>query len=106
MASYFSQSQLKLITDVLNRLIPPDGKMPGAGQIAVEFLDEAIGSSVELRQLFGRELPAIELEAKSKFSQNFLELADHGGRLAKPYLNAKRRGQRTSKELLIRRSAI
>ncbi len=76
MASYLSQSQLELITGVLNRLIPPVGNMPSAGGIAVEFLDEAIGNSVKLRQLFGRELSVIELEANGKFSHSFLELAD------------------------------
>ena len=50
--TFFSRSQLSLTLSVLDRIIPPNAKMPGAGEAALGFVDEAVGNSSKLRRLF------------------------------------------------------
>ena len=40
---FFSDAQIELVTEVLNRIIPANEELPGAGEIAVNFLDEVVG---------------------------------------------------------------
>ena len=50
--SFFSELQIKLVTEVLNQIIPPNEKLPGPGEIAVDFLDEVVGGSPRLKRIF------------------------------------------------------
>jgi hypothetical protein len=73
---YFSESQHELVTSILNRIVPSDGKMPGAGEVALGYLDRVVGSRNDYRQLFGRGLSQIEIAAQSKHGKDFVELSN------------------------------
>ena len=74
-SSFFTDSQIELVTDVLNRIIPPSGKMPGAGEIAVDYLDQAVGGSPGLKRIFGRGLLGLEVNARRDYSRDFHDLS-------------------------------
>ena len=73
--SFFSDSQIELVTEVLNRIIPPNENMPGAGAIAVDYLDRTVGGSARLRQIFGRGLAHIEVGAYAAYTDDFTALS-------------------------------
>ena len=73
---FFSESQIELVTEILNRIIPPNDKMPGAGAIAVDYLDQAVGGSVRLRQIFSRGLAHIEVRAYAAYADDFTALSE------------------------------
>jgi len=74
--AFFSDVQLELVTQVLNRIIPANDRMPGAGQIAVGFLDGIIGRSASLKRRFGNGLFRIQAQAQQTHSKNFTSLSD------------------------------
>ena len=71
---FFSDDQRELVARVQDRIIPPNDKMPGGGEIAVESLDGYAGSSPQRKRLFGDGLLQIEAEASRRFSREFLGL--------------------------------
>ena len=73
---FFSESQIELVTEVLNRIIPPNDRMPGAGAIAVDYLDQAAGGSAWLRQIFSRGLVHIEVRAYAAYTDDFTALSE------------------------------
>ena len=73
---FFSKSQAELATAVLDRIIPANETMPGAGQIAVVYLDEIVGHSPRLKRIFGAGLSHIEAYAQRTYSQDFHSLSD------------------------------
>ena len=73
---FFSTSQVELATAVLDRIIPANETMPGAGQIAVAYLDDIVGRSPRLKRSFGAGLSHIELYAHGTYSQDFHILSD------------------------------
>ncbi len=73
--SFFSGAQIELITEVLNRIIPANHELPGAGEIAVNYLDEVIGSSPRLKRIFGHGLSQIEVGAYRAYTQDFPSLS-------------------------------
>ena len=74
-SSFFSGAQIELVTEVLNRIIPASGKMPGAGEIAVDYLDQVVGSSPRLKRIFANGVSRIEVGADRVYSQDFLGLS-------------------------------
>jgi hypothetical protein len=73
---FFSTSQIDLVTAILDRIIPASETMPGAGQIALDFLDEVIGRSPKLKRSFGAGLSEIEVYAQATYQQDFISLPD------------------------------
>jgi hypothetical protein len=74
--TFFSRSQLSLTLSVLDRIIPPNAKMPGAGEAALGFVDEAVGNSSKLRRLFHEGLAFIEITSCAKYSKSFANLSE------------------------------
>ena len=72
--SFFSDAQIELVTEVLNRIIPTSEKLPGAGEIAVDFLDEVVGGSPKMKRIFSDGLSHIEVAAYRLHSQDFPSL--------------------------------
>jgi hypothetical protein len=73
---FFSTSQIDLVTAVLDRIIPANETMPGAGQIALDFLDGVIGRSPTLKRSFSAGLSAIEVYAQVTYQHDFVSLRD------------------------------
>ncbi len=73
--SFFSDAQIELVTQVLNRIIPANEELPGAGEIAVTFLDEVVGGSPRLKRIFNHGLSRIEVGAYRMYSQDFPSLS-------------------------------
>ena len=64
MSRFISQSQHELISAVLDRLIPSQGDMPGAGEAGTaDYLDGIAAGSAQLARLFARGLQDIEIAA-------------------------------------------
>jgi hypothetical protein len=75
MPRFLSQSQYALITAVLDRLIPPQGEMPGAGEAGTaDYMDGVVSSSPHLARLFSRSLQDIEIAA-ARLGSGFEELS-------------------------------
>ena len=73
---FFTVSQIDLMTAVLDRIIPADGVMPGAGTIAVDFLDDVVGASSALKRNFGVGLSELEAQAQVACGNDFINLSD------------------------------
>ena len=66
MPQIFSQEQHILLTAVLNRLVPAEGNMPGAGDLGLgRFVEDAVASKPEMVKLFSRGLSEIEIAGSS-----------------------------------------
>lgn len=64
MPRFLSQSQRTLITAVLDRLVPPQGDMPGAGEAGTaDYLDGIAAGSARIARLFSAGLQDIEIAA-------------------------------------------
>ena len=74
MAMFLSAEQRALLDAVLDRLIPAEGAMPGAGQNGTsDYIDGVAGRSARMARLFGAGLRSIELAA-SRRGASFAEL--------------------------------
>ena len=76
--AYFSESQLELVTCVLDRIVPREGTMPGAGTAALEYLDRVVGDRGDYKRLFGDGLAQIEIAAQAAHGKGFTELSEEG----------------------------
>ena len=75
MPRFLSQSQHALITAVLDRLIPHQDDMPGAGEVGTaDYLDGLVSNSARLARLFSAGLQDIEIAA-SRRGASFDELS-------------------------------
>ena len=75
--SFFLETQQRLLTAILNRIIPADDRFPGAGDLGVaSYLDAVIGRSADLRRLFGEGLGQIEIVSQERYGQGFLNLPE------------------------------
>ncbi len=72
--SFFSDAQIELVTEVLNRIIPANEKLPGAGEIAVDYLDGVVGGLPGLKRIFSHGLSQVEVGAYRLFSQGLPSL--------------------------------
>ncbi len=71
----FTEDQLKLISAVLNRIIPPEGQLPGAGDLGVgDFIEETASKENGLRRLFTEGLASLEIVASQEAGGEFLSL--------------------------------
>ncbi len=76
MSRFFSQSQYALVTSILDRLIPPRGDMPGAGEMGIaDYLDGIVAESNRLARLFSGGLQDVEISA-AQSGLSFEELSD------------------------------
>ncbi len=74
MATFLSADQRALLDGVLDRLIPPSGAMPGAGQAGTaDYLDVVVGDSPRLARLFASGLRSIETAAAQR-GPSFIEM--------------------------------
>ena len=73
--SFFSDAQIELVTEVLNRIIPANEELPGAGEIAVDYLDEVVGGSPRLKRIFNHGLSQIEVGAYRMYTQDLPSLS-------------------------------
>ena len=73
--SFFSDAQIELVTEVLNRIIPANEELPGAGDIAVNFLDEVVGGSPRLKRILHHGLSQIEVCAYRMYTKDFPSLS-------------------------------
>lgn len=77
MARFLSEDQRTLLDAILDRLIPAQGEMPGAGQAGTaDYLDGIAGESARLARLFSDGLRSVESAATSR-GAGFVELASH-----------------------------
>ena len=75
MPRFLSQSQHALITTALDRLIPHQDEMPGAGEAGTaDYLDGVVSNSAQLARLFSAGLQDIEIAA-SRLGLSFEELS-------------------------------
>ena len=65
----FSPAQRSLLTDVLNRIIPPKDKLPGAGNLGIsEYIERVASANANLTRLFNDGLAKIEVVSGQNFS--------------------------------------
>ena len=75
MPRFLSQSQHELVTAVLDRLVPPQGDMPGAGEAGTaNYLDGVVSNSAQLARLFSGGLQDIEIAA-ARLGPSFEDLS-------------------------------
>ena len=75
MPRFLSEIQYTLVTAVLDRLIPSQGDMPGAGEVGTaDYLDEIVAGSTQLARLFTHGLQDIEIAA-SRSGSGFDDLS-------------------------------
>ena len=73
----FTEDQRELLTAVLNRIIPPEGQLPGAGDLGLaDFVERWAGQDVSMRRLFIEGLTLIEITARRLQGKEFLELSE------------------------------
>ena len=73
----FTEAQQVLLAEVLGRIIPAEGQMPGAGDLGVvEFVDNVVTQQAHLRNLFIDGLTQIEMSANGMWAAEFGELSD------------------------------
>jgi hypothetical protein len=76
MARAFSDSQTPLLKAVLNRLVPPGGDFPGAGELdLLDHLDRVACASPAARRTFVEGVRQIALESERRHGQSFEALA-------------------------------
>ena len=74
MPRFLSQSQHSLATAVLDRLIPRQSEMPGAGEVGTaDYIDGIAAGSAQLARLFSGGLQDIEIAA-ARLGSEFEEL--------------------------------
>ncbi len=86
----FTEAQQALLTSALNRIIPADGKMPGAGDLGVmEFVENVVAPDPKLRRLVSDGLAQISIVASLQSGQEFIELGKDGQNAALKEVQAK-----------------
>lgn len=75
--SFFKETQQRLLTAILNRIIPAGDKFPAAGDLGVaSYLDGVIGRSADLRRLFAEGVAQIEIVSQERYGQGFINLSE------------------------------
>jgi len=76
MAGAFSVSQIPLLRAALNRIIPPGGDFPGAGDLdLLDHLDRVACASARARRMFVEGVRLIALESERRHGTSFEDLA-------------------------------
>jgi hypothetical protein len=74
---FFTDAQKDLLASILNRIIPPDGNLPGAGDLGLaEFVEDVVGRRATLKRLFSDGLTNTEITAGRRDAVSFRALAD------------------------------
>jgi len=99
MARAFSDSQTPLLKAVLNRLVPPGGDFPGAGDLdLLDHLDRVACASPRTRRMFVEGVRQIVLESERRHGRSFEALASGEQDTALRHVEA---GQRVFFEALV-----
>ena len=73
----FSPAQRSLLAGVIDRIIPPKDKMPGAGNLGIAaFIEAAAAATTSLTRLFNDGLAQIAVAAGQDSSRGFASLSD------------------------------
>ena len=73
----FSQAQRDLLSEVLNRIIPPKDKLPGAGNLGIAaYIEEVVSANTGLTRLFNEGLAKISVAAGQDAAQGFGTLSN------------------------------
>ncbi len=73
----FTNEQRELLSAILDRIIPPQGELPGAGALGVaDFVEGVVGDQPVLRRLFLTGLAEIEIYASQNMGGEFSLLND------------------------------
>ena len=73
----FTEAQRDLLAGVLNRIIPPEETLPGAGDLGLaDFVEGVVATQPQLRRLFIDGLAQIEITAGRQGTAEFQALAD------------------------------
>ena len=77
MSSVFLQRELALIASVLDRIIPQQEKLPGAGELGVaDHIASVVGRSAASKRLFTCGLAEIYKVSHHRHSKRFVDLED------------------------------
>lgn len=69
---FMSDAQRDLLILMLNRIIPEEGTMPGAGDLGLaEFVEGVVGMQPSLRRLFSEALTQVEILAGRRSGDGF-----------------------------------
>ena len=74
----FSRDEMRLLTSVLDEIIPPsdDGRFPGAGALGLaDFIEQNLQGTPALRPAIAQGLSALEDLARSRNSRGFAALS-------------------------------
>jgi hypothetical protein len=75
MNGVFTEAQQALLSAALNRIIPAEGRMPGAGDLGIaEFVEGVVAPDPELRRLVNDGLTQIAIIAARQLGREFPEL--------------------------------
>lgn len=76
MGRAFSDSQIPMLKAALNRLVPPGGDFPGAGDLdLLDHVDRVACGSPRARRMFVEGVRQIVLESERRHGQSFEALA-------------------------------
>ena len=71
----FTENQRNLLSAVLNRIIPPEGQLPGAGDLELGgFIEGAASKEISLRRLFTEGLASLDIIASQENAAEFESL--------------------------------
>ena len=74
--SFFTDVHLELMRSILDRIIPPSGNFPGAGELdVVSYIDQSVGQSAELKRLFASGLAEIVVKSEALVPEGFIGLS-------------------------------
>jgi hypothetical protein len=74
----FSANELRLLTSVLDEIIPPsvDGRLPGAGQLGLAgAIDHALRKTPDLRSMIAQGLSDLDNQARNRMAAGFAALS-------------------------------
>jgi hypothetical protein len=73
---WFSEAQRELLTAALNRIVPPEGPLPGAGDLRlVDFVEGVVGRDTWLQRLFHDGIAQVQIAAARHPGREFSQLS-------------------------------
>ena len=76
MGDFLTDSQRATLVDVLDRIIPKEGEIPSAGQIATDYVETAATASATTARVVLDTLVATDVAAGSHHGKPFLDIDD------------------------------
>jgi hypothetical protein len=72
----FTEAQRELLAAALNRIIPPEGPLPGAGDLGLaDFVEGVAGRDARLRRLFNDGIAQVQIVAARREGRDFSQLS-------------------------------